>query len=553
MRSITFSRVVAFLLLLPFAGYSQSDRPAANDQGKTVVKANTRLVVVDVVASDSKGNPVLNLKKEDFTLFEDGRPQEISIFNFQQPGTTPAQPEQHLPPNVFSNVPTSKSTSLNVVLLDALNGEFAGRAYAREQLIKFLEEGRAGQPVAVYALENHLKLLHGFTTDTREVVSAIRNYNPHVINQIETVRSAASPFTQKGEFQTGPRNIETTLAALDFLAQSLAAYPGRKNLIWLSEAFPETLFPDLFPAGSPNNLAIKHSVIPNEGGPNPFTPSQAALANSGQSLNPTQWASSDYSAQVRKVANALMNAQVAVYPIDAAGVGRLSRIPNLATMREVAERTGGKTFAGQNNLEASIRSSIDDGSTYYTLSYYPDNKAWNGQLRQIVIKTTQPGMSLRYRQGYYALDPGAPQTGGDSQKLLEDFSRAMGLDVPSATAILFQTVLASPADNHDKVVANFAINPHTLTFVDQPEGIHQANLTCAIVAFSEKGSPEKNTVATMTVPLKAEDFQKLMNTTFPCRASVELKPGKYSLRLGVLDRNSRLMGTTTASITVPIP
>ena len=53
MRSIPFCRVVAFLLLLPFAGYSQSEQPAVNEQGKTVVKANTRLVVVDVVASDS--------------------------------------------------------------------------------------------------------------------------------------------------------------------------------------------------------------------------------------------------------------------------------------------------------------------------------------------------------------------------------------------------------------------------------------------------------------------------------------------------------------------
>jgi len=197
---------------------------------------------VDVVASDNKGNPVASLKSDDFTVLEDGRPQKISIFNFLQPSSIPVQAAPHLPANVFSNVPVARPTSLNVVLLDALNGEFAGRAYAREQLIKFLQEGGATQPMAVYALENHLKLLHDFTTDTRQAVNTIRDYKPHVINKIDTVYATASPFTQRGEPQSGPKNIETTLAALNFLAQALTAYPGRKNLIWLAEAFPATLF-----------------------------------------------------------------------------------------------------------------------------------------------------------------------------------------------------------------------------------------------------------------------------------------------------------------------
>ena len=248
-----------------------------------------------------------------------------------------------------------------------------------------------------------------------------------------------------------------------------------------------------------------------------------------------------------------MNAQVAVYPIDAAGVGKLSRVSNLATMRDVAERTGGKTFAGQNDLDASIRSSIDDGATYYTLAYYPENKNWDGQLRQIEVKAAEPGMNLRYRRGYYALDPDAAAKPEDSKKLVEDFSHALGLDVPSATAVLFQTVLTSPVDNAEKVVANFTIDPHTLTFAEQAGGVHQASLSCAVVAFSEKGSPIKNTLGTITTPVNPDDYRKLMNSTFPCRVSIELKPGKYLLRLGVVDRNSRLMGTTTAPVTVPIP
>lgn len=518
------------------------------------MKSNTRLVVVDVVATDGKGAPISNLKSDDFTVMEDGRQQQISIFSFQQPGgpAASASGAVHLPANAFTNVPAAKPTSLNVILLDALNGQFSSRAYAREQLIKFLEEGHSGQPIAVYALESHLKLLHDFTTDTREAVSAIRNYKPQVINHLDSLDAVASPFTQKGDFQTGPRNIETTLAALNFLAQALSGYPGRKNLIWLSEAFPMSLFPDLFPSTA--NLGTLHNTT-STGEPgygNPISnPAEVGIIDGSQTTS-TLWANSDYAAQVRKVANALMNAEVAVYPIDAAGVGKLSRISNLSTMRDVAERTGGKTFAGQNDLQASIRGSIDDGSTYYTLAYYPDNKNWSGQLRQIDVKTSKPGISLRYRRGYYALDPSQATREEDSKKMVEEFSRSLALDVPSATAILFRAVLTSPVDNNNKVVVNFAIDPHTLAFSEQ-SGVHHASLSCAAVVFTEKGSLVKDTMSTINAPIASADFQKLLDSTFPCRTTIELKPGKYWMRLGVIDRSSRLMGTTTASVTVPVP
>lgn len=313
------------------------------------------------------------------------------------------------------------------------------------------------------------------------------------------------------------------------------------------------LFPDLFPSAA--SLATLHGTTASDS-PGSFDTirgaGQAGMAQASQSTNSTLWANSDYAAQVRKVANALMNAQVSVYPIDAAGVGKLSRVSNLATMRDVAERTGGKIFVGQNDLQASIRGSMDDGSTYYTLAYYPENKNWGGQLRQIDIKTSKPGINLRYRRGYYALDPSLTTKEDDSKKLVEEFSRGLALDVPSATAILFKAVLTSPANDNNKVVVNFAIDPHTLTFSEE-NGVHHASLSCAAVVFSEKGSLVKDTMSTINAPIPSADFQKLLDTTFPCRATIELKPGKYWMRLGVMDRSSRFMGTSTASVTVPVP
>src|ERR1700732_1351812 len=86
------------------AAYSQSNtanQPQDVMHSDQVIRTNTRLVVVDVVVTDSKGQPVPDLKPADFTLLEDGKPQKISGFNFEHPGGTPAAVAQaQLPPSV---------------------------------------------------------------------------------------------------------------------------------------------------------------------------------------------------------------------------------------------------------------------------------------------------------------------------------------------------------------------------------------------------------------------------------------------------------------------
>ena len=565
MRS--FNRRAALLLVSPIALSLLSivavvslaiQSNAQDDQSKTVVKTNTRLVIVDVVATDSKGVPVSGLESIDFTVLENGAPQKISNFSFQHPedvyGT--AAP---LPPNVFTNVPMKRSSSLNVILLDELNGEFTSRAHALDELVKYLGSGPAIQPTAIYLMEQNLKLLHDFTTDTKVLKEVLAGFRPRVAPHVDNVYAAASAFTQRGSLQATPVNIEATLKLLNSLAQALAGYPGRKNLIWLSEAFPVDLFPDV---DTPRATALTTQTTPQRGSKTGssqptdtanlqnlagdahlpvLSDSQAGLGSYG-----------DYLAMVEKLADALMAAQVAVYPIDAAGVGRISRIEALTTMRTMADRTGGKTFANQNDLDASIRSSMDDGSTYYTLGYYPADKNWDGKFRQIEIKTNRPGVNLRYRLGYYALDPNLESKENESaKKLAADFSQALALDSPSSTAVLFHATVMPPAGSGQKLQVNFAIDPHTLSYSEKEGGVQQANLGCAIVAYTEKGSRVRDEVNNLVGKVKVAEFPKLMRSNFPCQCTIDLKPGKYQLRLGVVDKISKQMGTTTASVTVP--
>ncbi|MBZ5533397.1 MAG: VWA domain-containing protein [Acidobacteriia bacterium] len=532
---------LACITLLATAAAQEPQKPAEQQAGVyqslETLKSTTRLVVVDVVAFDNKGQPALGLQADDFVVYEDGRPQKISSFGLQRGGAAPvAAPAT--PNGVFSNAPAYKEAhSLNIILLDALNAEFESYAYARDQLIKYLDSGPSIQPTAVYALEEKLTLLYGFTVDTKVLKAVILDYRPKAPTHVLDVYSAASPFARKGDFKTSARSMEVTIAALNNLAQSLAGYPGRKNLIWLSETFPLTLFPEII-SNDPNPAAFDPATH------RPSTPIvPATTANDPSFRTDTD---RDFVEEVEKVANLMMTAQVAIYPVDAAGLERANRFNAMGTMRSLAERTGGKAYFGRNNLEEGVRSSIDDGSTYYTLSYYPENKNWDGRFRVVQVKTARGGITLRHRQGYYALDPSPGDK--DAEKALgREFSYALSLDSPGSTAVQFKAQIAQTTP---KVLVKFAIDPHSLVFSSKDKGQERAFVSCAVAAYSEKGAFVKQEITSMNTTVKHDELPKLMAAALGCERAIELKPGNYSLVLGVVDRSSRLIGTTTAWVKV---
>jgi len=506
-------------------------------QSSTVLRATTRLVVIDVVATDSKGEPVPGLKAEDFSVLEDGKPQKIGGFTFQQANPV-TQVSNSSGAGTFSNVPQFKNVqSMNVILFDALNGDFAGHAYGRDELMKFLDKQSLNQPTALFALGEKLTLLHDFTTDAKELKAVLQDFKPGGPVHVDNVYTAASPFEiRKPNTNTTVRSMDITISALMSLAQALAGYPGRKNLIWVSEGFPITLYPEL----------IYDEPQPNCNGactsPTPTTMAMSQGFSSG--------AGKDFDAEVERVANALMNAQVAVYPVDASGLKRDIHLNTINTMRNLADRTGGRAFYNRNDIETEIRTSIEDGSSYYTLEYYPDNKNWDGKFRIIQIKG-RSAVNLRYRQGYYAVDPGMQDKEAE-KALARNFSNALSLDAPSATAVVFRAGVTPPSPKTAQVTVNFAIDPHTLAFQHKDNGLELVTLSCAVAAYSEKGALVKEEITNLTATMKADDFDKMMKgQQFPCKRTIDLKPGSYNLALGVVDRNSRLMGTTTAWVRVP--
>ena len=98
---------------------------------------------------------------------------------------------------------------------------------------------------------------------------------------------------------------------------------------------------------------------------------------------------------------------------------------------------------------------------------------------------------------------------------------------------------------------NYAVDPHALTFESGTDGLQHASVDCAVIVYSQKGDSVQAASNTMIAALKPEEYQRVMQKSFPCRQSLELAPGQYLFRLGVRDSRTGLIGTLNAPVTIP--
>ena len=167
---------------------SPSAPPNPPAEQAPVFRASAHLVQVNVVVHDSHGQPVDDLKKEDFSITEQGKPQQISFFSMTSADKAPG-PAPTLPPHIFSNVLAKNRevpTSVTVVLLDLLNTSWTDQQYARKGLLKFLEQLQPQDRVAIFSLGSHsLTLLHDYTTDSASLLARLQKATGEIPTELD--------------------------------------------------------------------------------------------------------------------------------------------------------------------------------------------------------------------------------------------------------------------------------------------------------------------------------------------------------------------------------
>jgi VWFA-related protein len=562
--------------------------PSVAPSPPPVFRATSRLVLLDVVVTDHRGEFVPGLKASDFTILEDGKPQRVSAFAVQLAPTIPrrSNPPVELPPHQYTNFSFLKQgvdRPVTVILMDMLNTTGMDQAYARKQMIQFLEKLPSGQPVSLFALTSKLSMIQGFSGDSGALLAAAKSllrYQSPLLSpenqqqQEENLASAmkitggsssatgVAPITQaihnalaaEDSFQQLER-MGRTLSALNALARAVAGYPGRKNLIWLSAEFPVMFSPGVGAYGSVVNLQ----------------------SGNGQTNNRIRDIEND-SPPMHQTASLLAAVRMAVYPVDVRGMVSLGTgidisaqtsylgaagIQNEASsagqrqttalwdaheaMTDIARETGGRAFYGTNDLRGAMAHSMEQGSNYYTIAYTPTNHNWNGRYRKIEVKSATLGTQLTYRRGYYAFPEREMATSGAAAAM----TGAMQPSVPEFTGLLLRVQVLPPDALHKNVQIDYAVDAHDLNFTDGADKRKHAAIEFVATAWDKDLKQVGRAADGMDATIRQDRYEQIMKTGLPFHQELELKPGIYNVRLGVLDRGSRKIGSVNAKVTVP--
>lgn len=507
-----------------------------------VFRSTTRVVQVNIVVHGKDRRPVADLKKADFQLWENGKPQQISFFAVEH-GNKLSQPKLNLPKNVFSNrlgEQIAVPTSVTVIVLDMLNTTWADQVYARRQVSKFLGQIQPGDRVALYVLGRGLRVLHDYTTDASELVAKISGSRAGLLPDVEASSVAQDRVAdaedgliparlleaeiRMADFIAGNR-VLNTLKSLEAIAEHLAAVPGRKSLVWVSGGFP---------------LMIGFDQI-----------SESVTLNS--EVRRDQRTFFD---ETERTIRALNHANVAIYPVDARGLMTDPRIaasnrtmrslsawapPNLDTMSMLADRTGGKAYYNTNDIAGAVREVFTDAEVTYTLGYYSNKPELDSRFREIKVKVNRPGASVRHRRGYFAM---ADMSVTDENKMKQEMRDAVWSPLDATALAINARVDRLPEDKLSVVVQ---VDPATCV-LEQKDGRYHGRLDFALALKDETGKSLGGRTDTVRMQLLPSTFEEIQNKGILYRQVMDFVPAASSLRIVVRDASSALAG----SITVPL-
>jgi VWFA-related protein len=518
----------------------------------------TRLVQINVLVHDHHGRPIGDLTKDDFVVTDQGKPQTISLFTVDKRLATPpgsAASSRVMARNVVTNRPTQTAGqgSVTVLLLDFYNTKLTDQMYARRQLVKFLRQIQPGDQIGIYALKGSgFSIVHDFTNNGEALEEALERVMPGFSHELDasnpepasTADDNANDVidtsnTVVATFFTRNRVINTC-EAFKALANHLEGIPGRKNLVWVSGGFPIDIgFGD---SDDRTRSPLFSQIAAND--PELFA---------------------DY---IEAASVALNTANVAIYPVDARGLmglpmadasknirvnPRTHSIPpelmhvdmrNIDTMNYIAELTGGKAFYNTNDIGGAVRRAIDDSAVTYTLGYYVAEDNWDNKYHKIKVRVKRPGVTVRTKKGYLAVEQPASPSASQLDSLLRD---AVWSPLDYTTLGLTARIDPSAALPNASLF-RFLIDPSELQF-RQENGKYQASLDVLFVQQTRQGKRIADYKKTLNIAATPAQYQNLKAKGMLLSEDLRLTPNTQAVRIVVLDRFSGTLGSLTIPIT----
>jgi VWFA-related protein len=567
-------------------------------------QVEVNFVDVDAVVTDEQGHFISDLKKEDFELLEDGKPQKIDTFSLVE--IPVERQDRFLSQNrpVNSGVRTNRRPfdgRLYVIVLDDLDVSPIRTSIVKRLARQFIEKNFGANDIgSVIYTSGRSDAMQDFTSDPQLLTAAIdkfvgRRLRSATLEKLDqyysnvVLASGMGNDTGSSDQETpqntdvgghsrlDPFDFERTYRALGVmgtlknLSEYLEGVRGRrKSLLLFSEGIDYMVTDPFNNQGAPDIIRATQDAI-----------SAAARANVNFfTLDPrglvgmtSEWMTMQGGGapEITGGATPTMNGigiasggQPINATADLAEELRLSQ----DSLRTLAEETGGFAAINANSLGPAFERIVEGSSRYYVMGYYPPNHPRDGRFHKIEVRVKRPGLKVTARKGY-ASPRGKT---ADERKRDEEARRARDAKKPLAdkTTSQLREVLASPLQHsgltlsvHAAAFRNSAtkkdasvalaveVDGNRLPFNDLPNGLASNQLEVSLFSLTEEGKAQQGVRTTMDLTLKPETVQRVKATGVRANPRLVLAPGRYQLRVGVRETLTGQTGTVFYDLQVP--
>jgi VWFA-related protein len=426
----------------PAQGQAQGEQPQPPPRFRTGID----YVRVDVLVSDSKGNPITDLKQEDFELVEDNKPQTIDSFKLINVTGRPVDgetPREVRSQDVLEQEAQREDVRLFVILLDDYHVRRGASMAVREPLTRFIRNSLGQMDLVGIAYPLTPFSAIAFTRNHESVIRAIeqfdgRKYDYQPRNQMEE-QYVYYPV----ETVERIRN-QVSLSAIRSISAGLGTLrEGRKTMILVSEGYANYV---------PPQLRDPSAAYPGLGNPNRRNP--MAGENDMNEDRYRFFSNTDLLTEIRDAFNEANRNNVAIYGVDPRGLAafefdinegvgqqndRTSLNNLIDSLRTISEETDGRAIVNRNDLDIGMKQIIRDSSAYYLLGYTSTQAPQDGKFHTIRVRVKRPGVQVRARKGYWALSK-------------EETARALAPPKPAADPAYGKALADIEAPNRARVV-----------------------------------------------------------------------------------------------------
>jgi VWFA-related protein len=535
--------LVSLILLFSQVSVALPQQSQQTAEAPSRIRVTSELVLVNVIARDKKGNLVRDLKKEDFTLLEDNKKQDISTFDFEKVDELASAGNAEATISGAAGSLLRSSNSPDAQVIDARDRRlmlffFDFSAMEPEDIERCVEAAQKfiqtkmmpADLVAMISLATNLRVDLDFTADKARILAVLKSYTSGQGQGFETGATGSS----EGAAETGGSftaddtdyntfNADRKLLALQAVMQTMGKIPQKKSLIYFSNGITQS--------GVDNQSALRATT--------------AAAVKANVSIYPVDIRGLQALPPGGEAQAASLHGQSAY-----SGASVLNDLNSNASSQEtlstLASDTGGKAFFDTNDFSGVFLQVQKDTSAYYVLGFTSNNPLKDGRFRRLKVVVGRPDLKLEFRSGYYAGRDFQHLNRADREQQLED---ELSADLPETDVPLYAGAAYFRKDeSHYALAVSLVIPGSQIPFVQAKD---RDNATIDVIGEVRTAGKFRVGQLRDTVKLAIDSTQQVRRKNVQYNTSFILAPGSYHLKFVVRENQTGRMGTFETDVQIP--